>query len=79
MCQEFGLENSAIQTIGITEPKLLVRLIRTHREKCDVLKSGRSDDDKIMLKGIKQEKSDNAPLSGPLLLISFVRPKFKFS
>jgi hypothetical protein len=32
LCREFGLENYTIQTIWKTEPKLLVRLIRTHRE-----------------------------------------------
>ena len=35
VCREFGPENSKIQTIWRTEPKLLVRLNRTDRKSSD--------------------------------------------
>jgi len=36
----------------------------------------RNDVDEALLKWFKQQRSDNVPVSGPLLMVTFLLPKF---
>ena len=60
------------------EPKLLVRLKRNGSRIKRFRKPEGSDGDKAVLKRFKKEISVNVvPVSGPLLMITFVLPEFQ--
>jgi len=59
-----------------TEPRLLVSVNRTDREKKLFRKPERIYVIKVLLKWFKQQRSDNVPVSGPVLMITLVFPKF---
>jgi len=57
------------------QSKLLVRLQNGSRIK-RIRKPERSDVVEALLKRLKQERSDTVPVSGPLLMITFVFHEF---
>jgi len=65
-----------LNQFGETEPKILVRLNRTDGELINRFrKAKRSGFDEALLNLLKQDRNDNVPVSGPLLIITLVLPK----
>lgn len=56
-----------------TEPKILVRFNRTDGESINRFRiAERSGFDEALLNLLKQDRNDNVPVSGPLLIITLV-------
>ena len=76
MCREFGLVNSTFQEIC----KNRTKIISVSEQNGEKVKRWRkpepSDVDEAVLTWLQQEISDNAPVSGPFLMIIFVIHKF---
>ena len=75
MCGEFGFINSTIKKIWENKTKI----IRASEQKGSRIKQfwkpEQSDVDEALLKWFKKQRSENAPVSGLLLVVVFV-PKF---
>ena len=76
MCQEFCLTNSMIQVIWKNRTKIIRVFVWDRSRIKQFHNPERSDIDEALLKWFKQDRSDSAPMRGPLLLISFALPKF---
>jgi len=76
VCREFGLANSAIQTISKYGTKIISAFEQKGWRIMRFGKPERSDVNGALLKWVKRERSDSVPASGLLLMITFVLPKF---
>jgi len=77
-CWEFGLVNSMIRAIWESATKIISALEQKESRIKRLRNPERSDANKGLLEWYKQERSDNVPLSGPLLVIIFVFHNFQF-
>jgi transposase-like protein len=66
LCREFGLVNSAVQTIWKNRDKIVSVLEQNGSRTKRLRKPERSDVDEALLKWFKQQRSENVPVSGPL-------------
>jgi hypothetical protein len=72
LCWELGVVNSAIQTIWNNRTKIIIAYEQKESRIKVFRKPERSDVDEWF----KQERRYSVPMSGPLLMIIFVLPKF---
>jgi len=74
--RDFSLVNSTVQTIR----KDITKMNSTPEQNGSRIKRfrkpERSDVDEALFKWFKQERSDTVPVSGPLVMITFILPKF---
>ena len=73
MCGQIGFKNSTIKNIWKNRTKIISVF-----EKNVFQKQEQSNVNEALPKSFKQQRSDNVPVSGPLLMIIFVLHKFKF-
>jgi hypothetical protein len=69
VCREFGLVNSMTQTMWKNITKIICAFQQNGSRIKRLLKPKRSDVDEALLKWLKQQRSDNVPMNGPLLII----------
>ena len=75
VCQKFGFVNSRIKKIWKNRTKIIRAFQQNRLRIKQFRKSERSDIDEVLHKWFKQQRSDNVPVSGLLLVIIFVLPK----
>jgi hypothetical protein len=68
-CWEFGLFNSTVQTTWKNRDKIISAFEQNGSRIERLRKPERSDVDKELLKWFKQQRSENVPVSGPLLMV----------
>jgi hypothetical protein len=68
VCSEFGLVNSTIQTIWKNRDKIVSAFGKNGSQIKRLRKPEQSDMDEALLKWFKQKRSENVPVSGPLLM-----------
>jgi hypothetical protein len=68
MCREFGLVNSTVQTIWRNRDKIVSAFEQNGSRIERLRKPERSDVDEALLKLFKQQRSENVPVSSPLLM-----------
>jgi hypothetical protein len=76
MCREFGLINSMIKTIWRNRTKIISAFEQNRSRIKRFRKPEGSDFDEALLKSFKQQRSVKVPVNGPILMITFVLPKF---
>lgn len=69
VCRKFGLVNSTVQTIWKNKTKIIDAFEQNGSRIKRLRKPERSDVDEALLKWFKQQRSDNIPVSGPLLMV----------
>jgi hypothetical protein len=74
--REFRLVSSKIPTIWKNRTKIISEFEKNGVNIMPFRKPARKDVDEALLKWFKQQRCDNVPVSGPLLIITFVLPKF---
>jgi hypothetical protein len=76
LCREFGLVNSSIQTSWKNKNQSIRAFEQNGWRIKRLWKPERSGDDKALPKWFKQQRSDNVPGSGSILMITFVLRKY---
>jgi hypothetical protein len=69
VCREFGLVNSTVQTIWKNRGKIVSSFEQNGSGIKRLRKPERNDVDEALLKWFKQQRSENVPVSGPLLMV----------
>ena len=76
VCREFGLINSKIQRTCKNITKIIRACERKGWRIKRFRKPERRDVNEAFLKWLKQQISDDVPVSGPIMMVLFVFPKF---
>jgi len=78
MCQKYGLVNSTIQKICVSRTKIINAFENSGSRIKRCGKAERSDVEETLLKRFKHDRSGNVPVSGSLVMTTFVLTQFQF-